>query len=88
MKKPSHLKLKETVKTKRIKGDNSNFETRKKQYEELKELRQKLKQRRLNNIDKVKKERTRLKEKKKRKELNDLKSGKFEIVSYIHRSLF
>jgi hypothetical protein len=80
MKKPSNLKLNEPVETKRIKGIPANFENRKKKYEELKELRQKLKQKKLNNIQKARKERERLKEKKKRKELNDLKSGSYEIV--------
>ncbi len=86
MKKPANLKLKDPVMNKRTKSFPSNFESRRKNYEELKEFRQKLKERKMNNIDKVKKERERLKEKKKRKEMNDLKSGKFEIVilKYIH----
>lgn len=83
MKKPANLNLKEPVKSKRVKAISSNFENRRKKYEELKDLRQKLKQYKRKNIDKVRKERERLKEKKKRKELNDLKSGKFEIVIFI-----
>ena len=82
MKKPSHLKLKESVESKRIKGIPTNFENRKKKYEELKDLRQKLKQKKMANIEKERKERERLKEKKKRKEMNDLKSGSYEIVIY------
>ncbi len=45
MKKPSHLKIKEHNNVKRNKTVPGNFETRKQKYNELKQLRQKLKQR-------------------------------------------
>jgi hypothetical protein len=53
MKKPSNLKMKEVVKTKRSKGFPSDFEDRKKKYAELKELRQKIKLRKTEKEDKV-----------------------------------
>lgn len=80
MKKPSNLNLKEPITKKRNKGITSDFEVRKQKYAELKELRQKLKQKKSDKIDDAKKERQRLIEKKKRKEINDLKSGQYQVV--------
>lgn len=98
MKKPDCLKSKEKL-PKRNKGINQNFEKRKADYNKLKELRQKLKEKKQERIQSVyilnkkyflikffftiyqlKRERKRLEDKKKRKEMNDLKSGKYDIV--------
>ncbi len=88
MKKPAHLKLRDPVQKKRIKGVPSDYETRRKQYLELKELRQSLKERKAKKteaviyifIRQIKSERKRINEARKRKELNDLKSGSYQIV--------
>jgi hypothetical protein len=80
MKKPSNLNLKDPITKKRNKGIQSDYEVRKQKYAELKELRQKLKQKKTDKIDDAKKERQRLIEKKKRKEINDLKSGQYQVV--------
>ena len=55
MKKPAHLKLKENNKTKRSKGagENASFETRKQRYAELKELRQRLKDKNIKIVENV-----------------------------------
>ena len=53
MKKPAHLKIKEAVSTKRNKAIPSRFEARKQKYEELKELRQKLKERKTEKVEAV-----------------------------------
>ena len=88
MKKPAHLKLKENNTVKRNKTVSGDFEQRKEKYKELKELRQKLKQIKQEKIEavcrkfiQVKHERKRLAEKKKLKEINDLKSGQYQVVS-------
>jgi hypothetical protein len=53
MKKPASLKTKEEVKQKRIKTVPQDFANRRKKYEELKELRQKLKTKNKQNVEKV-----------------------------------
>ena len=55
MKKPAHLKLKENNKIKRSKGagENASFETRKQRYAELKELRQRLKDKNTKIVENV-----------------------------------
>ena len=53
MKKPSTLKLNDNNKTKRSKGLPSNYELRKKNYQELKNLRQKLKDRKTEKVENV-----------------------------------
>lgn len=80
MKKPSNLKLKEDNKVKRNKSIPNNFESRKKNYNELKELREILKQKKSDVADSMRAERKRIEEKRKRKELNDIKSGKYDVV--------
>lgn len=54
MKKPSNLKLKDTVTSKRNKAVPAKFEVRKQQYEELKALRQDLKERKEKKMQNVK----------------------------------
>ena len=56
--------------------DNS----RRKAYEELKKMRQELKQKKEKFVEKAKAERERIAEKKRRKEINMLKSGGYEII--------
>ncbi len=53
MKKPSTLKLKETNRIKRNKGVPSDFEERKKNYDELKSLRQSLKVKKQDKVEAV-----------------------------------
>ena len=80
MKKPANLKLKNVVTKKRIHTISSDFNERKKKYEELKALRQELKKRKEEVIEKIKAERKRIERKKKQKEINMIKSGKYEII--------
>jgi hypothetical protein len=54
MKKPAHLKTKDPITSKRNKAIPSRFETRKQKYAEIKELRQKLKERKSNKVEAVK----------------------------------
>ena len=79
-KKPSNLTHKDKVTTKRTHDNYVDFETRKKKYEELKKLRQDLKERKELFVENAKKERVRLEEKKRRKEINILKSGGYEVI--------
>jgi hypothetical protein len=53
MKKPVNLTMKEHVSNKRTKGISTDFDNRKKNYDDLKEMRQKLKQRKLETVEKV-----------------------------------
>jgi len=53
MKKPAHLKTKDPITTKRNKAIPSRFESRKQKYAEIKELRQKLRDRKSNKIEAV-----------------------------------
>jgi rRNA-processing protein CGR1 len=80
MKKPPNLKLKDVVKKKRIHAISSDFKERKKGYDELKALRQELKKRKEEAIEKAKAERKRIERKKRQKEINMIKSGKYEII--------
>ena len=80
MKKPANLRTKDPVTSKRIKSVSEDYETRKKRYDELKELRQQLKDKKAKTAKQLEAERKRLEEKKKRKEINMLKSGKYEII--------
>lgn len=80
MKKPANLRLKETVTTKRTKSVSEDYLTRKKKYEELKELRQMIKKKKEKTAAQLRSERQRLEDKKKRKEINMLKSGKYDII--------
>ena len=79
-KKPSNLNLKDKVTTKRTHDNYKDFNTRRKHYEELKKLRQDLKEKKEAFIEKERAERERLAEKKRRKEINMLKSGGYEII--------
>ena len=79
-KKPANLTHKEKVTTKRTHDNYRDFETRKKEYEELKKMRQELKIRKEKFVEKAKLERERLAEKKRRKEINMLKSGGYEVI--------
>jgi hypothetical protein len=54
MKKPRHLSLKETVSEKRIRTKGDDYTERKKKYDELKKLRNKIKEKRANHEVKVK----------------------------------
>ena len=77
---PSNLTHKEKVKTKRTHDNYKDFNARRKAYEELKKMRQELKQKKEKYVEKVKAERERLAEKKRRKEINMLKSGGYELI--------
>ena len=80
MKKPANLRLKETVTTKRTKSVPEDYLTRKKKYEELKELRQMIKKKKEKTAAQLKAEQQRLEEKRKRKEINIIKSGKYDVI--------
>ena len=77
---PSNLTHKDKVTTKRTHDDYKDFNTRRKAYEELKKMRQELKQKKEKFVEKAKAERERLAEKKRRKEINMLKSGGYEVI--------
>ena len=77
---PNNLKTKEDVRGKRVRNVCDEFAVRKAKYAELKELRQILKERKSLKEEKYKKERKRIQENKKRKEINEIKSGKYDIV--------
>ena len=79
-KKPSNLTHKEKVTTKRTHDNYRDFSTRRKEYEELKKMRQELKAKKEKFVEKAKAERERLAEKKRRKEINMLKSGGYEVI--------
>ena len=79
-KKPSNLTHKDKVTTKRTHDNYRDFETRKKEYEELKKMRQELKIKKEQFVEKAKMERERLAERKRRKEINMLKSGGYEVI--------
>ena len=79
-KKPSNLTYKDKVTTKRTHDNYRDFETRKKEYEELKKMRQELKIKKEKFVEKAKLERERLAERKRRKEINMLKSGGYEVI--------
>ena len=53
MKKPSHLKLKENCKVKKSKGVSIDFKKSRDNYKEIKELRQKLKERKEEKLEAV-----------------------------------
>jgi hypothetical protein len=53
MKKPSHLSTKDPITNKRSKAIPARFEARKEKYAELKQLRQKLKERKSNKVEAV-----------------------------------
>ncbi len=53
MKKPAHLKTSETITVKRTKAVPSRFDARKQKYEDLKNLRQMLKEKKKNNVELV-----------------------------------
>ena len=77
---PSNLTHKDKVKTKRTHDNYKDFNARRKAYEELKKMRQELKQKKEKYVEKVKTERERLAERKRRKEINMLKSGGYEVI--------
>ena len=77
---PSNLTHKDKVKTKRTHDNYKDFNARRKAYEELKKMRQDLKQKKEKYVEKVKAERERLAERKRRKEINMLKSGGYEVI--------
>ena len=54
MKKPANLRTKDPVTSKRIKSVSEDYETRKKRYDELKELRQQLKEKKAKNLNYLK----------------------------------
>ena len=82
---PSNLTHKDKVKTKRTHDNYQDFNARKKKYEELKQLRQQLKEKKEVFVEKTKAERERLAEKKRRKEINTLKSGGYEIIQNVQK---
>lgn len=53
MKKPSHLKIKENCKVKKSRGVSIDFETSRNKYKELKEMKQKLQERKQEKIESV-----------------------------------
>ena len=77
---PSNLTHKDKVTTKRTHDNYKDYNTRRKAYEELKKMRQVLKQKKEKFVEKAKAERERLAEKKRRKEINMIKSGGYEII--------
>ena len=82
---PSNLTHKDRVTTKRTHDNYQDFNARKKKYEELKKLRQQLKEKKEVFVEKTKAERERLAEKKRRKEINTLKSGGYEIIQNVQK---
>ena len=79
-KKPPNLTHKDKVTTKRTHDNYVDFESRRKKYEELKQFRQELKQRKEDYAEKERAKRERIAEKKRRKEINILKSGGYEVI--------
>ena len=79
-KKPPNLTHKDKVTTKRTHDNYVDFESRRKKYEELKQFRQELKQRKEDYAEKERAKRERIAEKKRRKEINMLRSGGYEVI--------
>lgn len=73
-------KLKKTITKKHIKTESMDFNVRKKQYNEMKELRQMLKARKEKFIKEENDKRKKIEENKRRKEENQLKNGTYEII--------
>jgi hypothetical protein len=81
MKKPSNLKIeKDEIKNKRTRTISEKFEVRKKKYEETKQLRKIVKKKKEENVQNIRNERKRVEEMRKRRELNDFKSGQYQVV--------
>ena len=77
---PANLTHKDKVTQKRTHDNYRDFNTRKKEYEELKKLRQELKIKKEKFVEKAKAERERLADIKRRREINMLKSGGYEVI--------
>ena len=73
-------KIDNVIKTKRCKEDSLDYKERKKQYNEMKELRQMLKIRKEKYNEESKNKRRQIEENRLRKEANELKNGNYEII--------
>lgn len=73
-------KLDNKTKTKNCKGVSLDYKERKKQYNEMKELRQMLKERKAKHVEECRNKRRQIEENKLRKQANELKNGKFEVI--------
>lgn len=80
MKKPPHLTIKNKTETHLTKEIPLDFQTRKKQYDELKKLRQSLKEKKAKLIEEAKKKRACTEGHKRQNEINMIKSGKYDII--------
>jgi hypothetical protein len=83
MKKPSNLNLKEKVTIKRTKATGDTFNKRKENYDKIKQLRQIVKRKKEDNVQAVRDERKRVEEMRKRREINEFKSGSYQLVTLI-----
>lgn len=77
---PSNLKTKEPVTQKRIKSIPEDYAERRKKYEELKQLRQIMKEKKKKTVQNLINQRKSIEEKKRRKEINMIKSGGYDII--------
>jgi hypothetical protein len=87
MKKPTNLTLAKDKHTKRTKAVSADFNKRKQDYKQIKQLRTMVKQKKAENVKKAQDERKRVEEAKKRKEENIMKSGEYQIVKFLNNRL-
>lgn len=73
-------KIKASTEKKHIKSVPTDFEERKRAYNEMKELRSMLKERKEAHVADVRKKRKQIQENHKRKEENQLKSGTYQVI--------
>ena len=72
-------------KTKRCKDISLDYSDRKKQYNEMKELRQMLKVRKEKYNEDSRRQRKQIEENRLRKEANELKNGQYEIIKNVEK---
>lgn len=80
MKIPPNLRNKDTVTEKRTHAVSESYAQRREKYEELKKLRQMMKEKKNKAVVNFINQRKQIEERKRRKEINTIKSGGYEII--------